>query len=122
MTDYSGWAKAHTFTDPAAQSALRAQTRADRYLYTEASLSPVQCERCAAEVLVRKTTDDQTSVQWRSRPADVCPRFAEWAESGQVSALHASCPDLEASIVHAVRDGAISLSVHEFDESSADNA
>ena len=115
MSEHSGWAKARTPADPAAQSVLRAQTRADRRLYTEAGLSPVLCERCAAQVLVRKSSDDQTSVQWQARPAEVCPRFADWAQSGQVSALNAACPDLESSIEHAVRDGRISLSVHEFD-------
>lgn len=104
-----GWAKATGPTDPAAAQSLRAATADDRYRYMEAGMTPVACEACGTEVLVRKNSVDQTSVQWQATPSEVCPRFAEARKAGKVSALQDACPNLESSIGHAVRLGVITL-------------
>lgn len=68
---------------------------------------PVACGSCGARVLVRKSTWNQTSVQWN---ADATQRCAERAEAEQVSA-HAGrgvflvCSALRESILEAVRQG-----------------
>lgn len=104
-----GWAKAKPFTDPVAVAELRAATAGDRFRYMEEGMRPVSCEHCGTEVLVRKSSVDQTSVQWQAVPSEVCPRFAEASKAGKVSALQDACPNLESSIGHAVRQGVITL-------------
>jgi len=104
-----GWAKARTFTDPARREALHRATEDDRRRYMVEGMVPVACERCGAGVLVRKLTAQHTSVQWQDEPASTCPRFAEWAQSATPTALRDGCPDLGASIVHAVRAGRVEV-------------
>ncbi len=84
-------------------------------------MTPVSCEHCGTEVLVRKNSLDQTSVQWQATPADVCPRFAEAQAAGKVSALQDACPNLESSIGHAVRLGVITLPEHETEPAHGDS-
>ncbi|MDN5757052.1 MAG: hypothetical protein L0H59_00755 [Tomitella sp.] len=103
------WAKARTPTDPADIADLHAQTADDRRRYMVEGMTPVACERCANEVLVRKLTAEHTSVQWQSPPTEACPRFAEWARSGEPTALRDGCPDLDSSIVHAVQAGRVEV-------------
>ncbi|CDO88634.1 hypothetical protein BN973_03003 [Mycobacterium triplex] len=73
----------------------------------EMPMLPVACGSCGARVLVRKSTWNQTSVQWN---ADATQRCAERAEAEQVSA-HAGrgvflvCSALRESILEAVRQG-----------------
>lgn len=122
-----GWAKAGVPTDPAAAQSLRAATADDRFRYMQAGLAPVSCEHCGTEVLVKKNSADQTSVQWQATPWTVCPRFAQARAAGKVSALQDACPNLESSIGHAVRLGVITLPgpeapAHEDDTEDAGNA
>lgn len=68
---------------------------------------PVACGSCGARVLVRKSTWNQTSVQWN---ADATQRCAERAEAEQVSAyagrgVFLVCSALRESILEAVRQG-----------------
>ncbi|WP_024795562.1 hypothetical protein [Tomitella biformata] len=124
-SEQHGWAKAKTFTDPIAAQAMRAATADDRFRYMEAGMAPVSCEACGTEVLVRKNSLDQTSVQWQETPSKVCPRFAEARAAGKVSALQDACPNLESSIGHAVRLGVITLPEHgnaapEFEDNKED--
>jgi hypothetical protein len=73
----------------------------------EMPMTPVACRNCAARVLVRKSSWDQTSVQWS---ADATARCTERAEAQKISA-HAGrgvflvCSALGESIVDAVRHG-----------------
>ncbi|WP_182349007.1 hypothetical protein [Tomitella gaofuii] len=115
-----GWAKARTFTDPAERAALHRATDEDRRRYMVDAMVPVACERCGTEVLVRKLTAQHTSVQWQDEPAATCPRFAEWAGTGTPTALRDGCPDLDSSIVHAVRAGRVE--VPEEDDPAAGSA
>lgn len=120
-SERDGWAKAKAFTDPVAAQSLREATADDRYRYMEAGMRPVSCEHCGTEVLVRKNSVDQTSVQWQAEPWAVCPRFAEAHEAGKVSALQDACPNLESSIGHAVRLGVITLPEQENSPAHGDN-
>ncbi|MCV7032004.1 ferredoxin [Mycobacterium sherrisii] len=72
---------------------------------------PVTCGRCAARVLVRKSTWNQTSVQWNAEAAERC---AERVAAQQV-APHANrgvflvCSALRESIIEAVRRGELAI-------------
>jgi hypothetical protein len=71
----------------------------------------VVCRHCGARVLARKSTWNQTTVQWN---ADATSRCAERAEAQKMSA-HADrgvflvCSALSESIVDAVRSGDLSV-------------
>jgi hypothetical protein len=86
----------------AVDSVVRADNR-----FEEMPMTPVACRSCAARVLVRKSSWDQTSVQWN---ADATARCAERAEAQKISA-HAGrgvflvCSALGGSIIDAVRHG-----------------
>jgi hypothetical protein len=75
--------------------------------FDEMPMTPVVCRNCAARVQVRKSSWDQTSVQWN---ADATARCTERAEARKLSA-HAGrgvflvCSALGASIIDAVRHG-----------------
>lgn len=94
------WAKAPDHRDPAG-------TSADTREFLESGLVPVRCGGCASEVLVRKSSHYQTSVQWRSNPAASCPEFAARVAAGEVSARVDTCPKLREAIERAVVTGAV---------------
>ena len=77
----------------------------------EMPMAPVACLTCGAWVLARKSSWNQTSVQWTAGAAARC---VERAHAHQVSA-HASrsvflaCSALGASIVDAVRHGNLTV-------------
>ncbi len=74
---------------------------------TDAPMTQVRCGRCAAEVLVRKSSWNQTSVQWDARASAGCversgaERLAACAGQG----VFLACSALGASITDAVRRG-----------------
>jgi len=90
--------------------ALESSVRVDNRL-EETPMTPVACRNCGARVLARKSTWNQTSVQWN---ADATARCTERAEAQKISA-HAGrgvflvCSALSESIVDAVRHGNRSL-------------
>lgn len=77
----------------------------------EMPMMPVACRSCGARVLVRKSTWNQTSVQWNAEATDRC---TERADAQKVSE-HASrgvflvCSTLRESILDAVRDGDLAI-------------
>ena len=77
----------------------------------EMPMMPVACRTCGARVLARKSTWNQTSVQWN---ADATARCAERRQAQKMSA-HAGrgvflvCSALGASILDAVRHGDLSI-------------
>ncbi len=77
----------------------------------EMPMMPVVCRNCGARVLARKSSWNQTSVQWN---ADATARCAERAEAQKMSA-HASrgvflaCSALSESIVDAARHGDLTI-------------
>jgi len=88
------------------ESCVRVDNRLD-----EMPMMPVACRTCGARVLARKSSWNQTSVQWN---ADATARCTERAEAQKMSA-HASrgvflvCSALSGSIIEAVRQGDLAL-------------
>lgn len=90
--------------------ALESSVREDNRL-DEMPMVPVVCRSCGARVLARKSTWNQTSVQWN---ADAAARCAERAEAQRLSAhagrgVFLACSALSESIVDAVRRGDLSI-------------
>jgi len=87
-------------------SSVRDDNRLD-----EMPMVPVVCRNCGVRVLARKSSWNQTSVQWN---ADAAARCAERAEAQKMSA-HAGrgvflvCSALSESIIDAVRHGDLSI-------------
>ena len=74
-------------------------------------MAPVACRNCAAEVLARKSTWNQTSVQWN---ADATARGAERAEARKLTepgsrGVFLVCSALSESILDAVRHGDLAI-------------
>ncbi|MGA9675811.1 MAG: ferredoxin [Mycobacterium sp.] len=72
---------------------------------------PVACRNCGAEVLARKSTWNQTSVQWN---ADATARCAERAEARKLTepgsrGVFVVCSALSESILDAVRHGYLAI-------------
>ena len=100
------WAKARSFTDdPGRAAEIRAATGRDQSRYLNAGLTPVDCLRCGTTVSVKKLGREYTAVQWNSVAVQQCSHFAELREEGRDSSRTRSCPDLAASIGHAVAEG-----------------
>ena len=72
-------------------------------------LHEVTCRRCAAAVLVRKSSLAQTSIQWRRTAAQTCFELAERQAAGQHPGLVPACQALHASIDEAVREGRLEV-------------
>jgi hypothetical protein len=98
----TAWAKAPPHTDPIG-------TLADEHAYLNTGLVPVACAMCTTEVLVRKASRAQTSVQYQSSPARTCPEFAARIADGELSARIDTCPRLREAIDHAVVTGAVAV-------------
>jgi hypothetical protein len=85
---------------------LRAETLADKRLYTEVGLMPVQCRTCGVEVGVKKNSRRHTSIQWTTAAVRGCAEFA--AGTGDRSGgLPLGCARLRDSIDAAVADGTL---------------
>ena len=98
----SVWAKAPPHSDPMG-------TLADEHAYLTTGLVPVACAVCTTEVLVRKASHVQTSIQYQSSPARTCPEFAARVADGELSARIDTCPRLREAIEHAVVTGAVAV-------------
>jgi hypothetical protein len=77
----------------------------------EMPMVPVACRNCGAEVLARKSTWSQTSVQWN---ADATARCAERAEARKLTepgsrGVFLVCSALSESILDAVRHGDLAI-------------
>ncbi|MDM4141956.1 MULTISPECIES: ferredoxin [Mycobacterium] len=88
------------------KSSLREDNRLD-----EMPMVPVTCRNCGARVLARKSSWNQTSVQWNAEATAQC---AERAEAQQISVpgsrgVFVACSALSESIVDAVRHGALAM-------------
>jgi hypothetical protein len=85
---------------------VRADNRLD-----DAPMVPVECRRCAANVLVRKSSWHQTSVQWDAAASARCP---ERRDAGKLAAhgtraLFLSCSALRESVADAARLGDVTV-------------
>jgi hypothetical protein len=86
--------------------ARQAETAADKRLYVEAGLAPVECIECGNRVLVRKNSVKHTSVQW-STDSTGCPEIAAQVSAGAHSGQILGCSMLKNSIDCAVRHGGL---------------
>lgn len=78
----------------------------ERQEYLIGGYVELTCARCAAQVRVRKSSPQQTSVQWSTRAARQCPALSS---DEQRPAPVPTCPDLRTSIQHAVRTGSLGV-------------
>jgi YD repeat-containing protein len=90
-------------------------TRSDDRL-DDLPMTPVQCQRCHAIVQVRKSSWQQTSVQWDEAGARTCPeRRTSLSGGGIREADFFTCAGLRESIAQAALSGTIPL-VDDVDE------
>lgn len=86
----------------------------------DAPMVPVACRRCGADVLARKSTWDQTSVQWNAaamarcqerRDADALARhLGERSDEMRLGGgLFLSCSALRDSLLAAAGDGSLPI-------------
>ena len=73
----------------------------ERQEYLEGGYAELACARCDALVRVRKSSPQQTSVQWTTAAEKTC--------ATRLTALVPTCPDLRASIDDAVRAGKLEV-------------
>ncbi|WP_170310460.1 ferredoxin [Mycolicibacterium sarraceniae] len=73
----------------------------------DAPMVPVDCRRCGAGVQVRKSSWNQTSVQWTGTALDRCEERCTAAQLAGDGGHHLflSCRALSESITDAVRTG-----------------
>jgi hypothetical protein len=72
---------------------------------------PVACRRCGACVLARKSSWNQTSVQWNAEASGRCLErsVAENLDAHSGRGLFLACSALRDSIIEAVRRGDLSV-------------
>ena len=76
----------------------------------DAGLRRMECDRCAAAVLVVKFSQQHTSVQWSPAAVRACAEFSARAAEGEQSALIDTCASLRATIDRALASGALEVS------------
>ncbi len=87
------------------QATAAASTAADHQEQLEHGLTRVACDRCGAEVRVKKNSPAHTSIQWTPAAVRTCPYLAgQVAEVGS-SALADGCERLQECIDQAERQG-----------------
>lgn len=80
----------------------------------DAPLLPVRCGRCGAQVLARKSSWQQTSIQWTAEAAAMCSQRREAEALKQTRhGRFLLCSDLRDSIGEAVERGELPI-VDEF--------
>ncbi|MFV8320902.1 ferredoxin [Mycobacterium sp. 23] len=86
---------------------MTGRVRADNRL-ADMPMSPVDCRRCGAQVSVRKSSWNQTSVQWNARASASCLERAR-ALADQHRGLFLACSALRDSIEAAVAAGTVAV-------------
>ncbi|MEV6162206.1 ferredoxin [Streptomyces sp. NPDC052052] len=84
--------------------------RVDNRLTDGAPMEPLECARCAAQVLVRKSSWQQTSVQWNARAVETC------AERDPGARYFRGCGSLRDTIREAALLGTIGVVDRDEDE------
>ncbi|SOX53982.1 ferredoxin [Mycobacterium ahvazicum] len=75
----------------------------------EMPMLPVACGNCGAQVLVRKSTWNQTSVQWDADATRRCAQRAEAVSAHANRGVFLVCSALRESILDAVRQGELAI-------------
>jgi hypothetical protein len=86
----------------------QAETAADKRLYVEHGLTPVDCIECGNRVLVKKNSEKHTSVQWSSTSTS-CPEIAAQVAAGVHSGQILGCSKLKKSIERAGQEGRLAV-------------
>lgn len=90
--------------------------RSDNRL-ADAPMVPVSCRHCGASVLARKSSWQQTSVQWNAEAAATCPQRRQAAcIDAQHGGVFLACSALRDSIAAAVQEGALHIVDEDFAE------
>ena len=82
-------------------SELRTDNRLD-----DVPMTTVACDACAARVLVRKSSPDQTSIQWNTDARAACHELATSPLPGPTLA---GCTRLETTVHEAVLAGKLAI-------------
>ncbi|WP_112469389.1 ferredoxin [Streptomyces triticisoli] len=82
--------------------------RQDNRLTDGAPMQPLGCPRCGNQVLVRKSSWHQTSVQWTTAAMEGCPERQASASGGGNGGGFTGCEALRA----AIRDAAVTGALH----------
>jgi hypothetical protein len=86
-------------------------------------MTPVECQRCHATVRVRKSSWQQTSVQWDEAGARTCPeRRTSLVAGGIREADFFTCAGLRESIAQAALSGTISFVENTLENTVEDTA
>ena len=75
-----------------------------------AGFRQVECDRCAAAVLVVKFSQQHTSVQWSPAAMRSCAEFTARVATGEQTALIDGCASLRGSIDRALSQGRLEIS------------
>ena len=76
----------------------------------DAGFRRIECDRCAAAVLVVKFSQQHTSVQWTPAAVRACAEFAARVATGEQTALIDGCASLRGSIDRALSHGRLEIS------------
>jgi hypothetical protein len=78
---------------------------------TDAPMVSVTCQKCGAKVLARKSSWQQTSVQWDAAALARCPQRREAAllSAHGGRGVFLSCSELRETIMDVAHDGGLSL-------------
>lgn len=76
---------------------------------SDAPMTPVVCETCGAQVLVRKASWQQTTVQWTREAAAMCLQRRELDALERGDRRFMGCFELRDSIEAAARRGALAI-------------
>jgi hypothetical protein len=76
----------------------------------DAGFRRIECDRCAAAVLVVKFSQQHTSVQWSPAAVRACAEFTARAATGEQTALIDGCVSLRGSIDRALSQGRLEIS------------
>jgi hypothetical protein len=90
---------------PVASLGDKPAVSADQRLYLDAGLRQLACHGCGALVRVKKSSPQQTSIQWTTRAVRECAEFSARVALGETTALVDGCTTLRETIERAVREG-----------------
>lgn len=77
-------------------------------------MQPVDCETCGTRVLVRKSSWEQTSLQWSEQSVAACEERRDFSpRSGPDGAVFRGCESLRKSITAAVNRGDVIVQIEE---------
>lgn len=72
-------------------------------------MEPLTCGECAARVLVRKSSWEQTSIQWTSEALAACRERTAFGTDHDAAEQFAGCEALQETIREATTEGTIEV-------------